>query len=783
MKPFLRIFLIGSLLLASNGAGTVLAAPQENHQHQEGPAVQSQEPSPIESIDPQIVGDEYWDSQFLQGVNYAPAPSNTSIFTIAVNGTDVYMGGDLDQAGGVAVSNIAKWDTAAHRWSALGSGINNRVYAIAAHGNDVYAGGYFTQAGGVAVSSLAHWNTTTQTWSAVGGELTIPGFSPEVKAIAVAPNGDVYVGGSFTAAGGVTVNNIARWDGNSWHALSSGTAGTSPDVNAIAINGSDVYVGGDFTSAGSCSCKYVAHWNGTAWSALGGGVSGFNTTVYAIAISGTNVYVGGKFDTVIDPPSTPHAARNVALWKAASSTWDTMGGGVDDPDVAALAVGSDGVYVGGRFTDLADGTTTVNRLALWTGSAWESLGTGGISPKIGVNSNLYALAYSAAENSIYLGGFFTKAGPWVLNHVGRWSIADADFYGLGNSVDGPVYALEQIGSKIYLGGIFNSAGGIPVKSIAAWDLATKTWSALGSGISGCSGLLFTCTTTVYALKRDGNKLLVGGNFTSAGGNPASFVATWDPVASTWSSLGTGVTCTGLICTASVYALETTVGYGNIVGGDFTIAGGNPANNIARWGSVWSSFGSGVTGGAVQALSYHKTSSDDTLYIGGAFTAPTARFARWKGGIWESAGSVPNNSVSSILGLDDSHLIVGGDFTQVGTDSINHVAIYDTTHSTWSMVGAGLDSSVASLDSDGSKIFAAGDFTTSGTTGVSRVAVYSDGAWTGLGSGADDTVNSVKYDGHSVFIGGSFFNAGSKPSTFFGRWTPPYATYLPLTLTP
>ena len=37
-----------------------------------------------------------------------------------------------------------------------------------------------------------------------------------------APNGDLIAAGSFTTAGGVTVNRIARWDGSTWSALGTG---------------------------------------------------------------------------------------------------------------------------------------------------------------------------------------------------------------------------------------------------------------------------------------------------------------------------------------------------------------------------------------------------------------------------------------------------------------------------------------------------------------------------------------------------------------------------------
>src|ERR1051326_3932983 len=95
-----------------------------------------------------------------------------------------------------------------------------------------------------------------------------------VNAIAVSGN-NVYIGGTFTNASGVTANRIAMWDGGAWNSLGTGTAnGVSATVLTMAINGSDVYVGGTFTNAGTTVVRGIAKWNGASWSGLGSGVTG-----------------------------------------------------------------------------------------------------------------------------------------------------------------------------------------------------------------------------------------------------------------------------------------------------------------------------------------------------------------------------------------------------------------------------------------------------------------------------------------------------------------------------
>jgi len=76
-------------------------------------------------------------------------------------------------------------------------------------------------------------------WQNLGTGL--PGLNGPVYAIAISGN-DVYVGGRFTNAGGVSgANNLARWDGSQWHAV-GGTNAITGTVYAIAVSGNDVYL-------------------------------------------------------------------------------------------------------------------------------------------------------------------------------------------------------------------------------------------------------------------------------------------------------------------------------------------------------------------------------------------------------------------------------------------------------------------------------------------------------------------------------------------------------------
>ncbi len=108
--------------------------------------------------------------------------------------------------------------TASGTWSSLGSGngVNGFVRALAVVGNEVYVGGYFTSAGGVSANRVARFNTQTNTWSSLGtgsSNGVNSGYDyGAVRALAVVGD-EVFVGGEFTLAGGIASTFIARWIG------------------------------------------------------------------------------------------------------------------------------------------------------------------------------------------------------------------------------------------------------------------------------------------------------------------------------------------------------------------------------------------------------------------------------------------------------------------------------------------------------------------------------------------------------------------------------------------
>lgn len=577
-------------------------------------------------------------------------------------------GGTFATAGGEQVNRVAAWDGEA--WHPLsgpdGTGVSGGqgVFALATYDGELVAGGDFTEAGGVTVDHVARWDG--QRWAPLPGE---DGVGVDHRIVPPAVNalsewdGDLIVGGRFTSAGGAPAESIAAWDGNGWSALGDGVGGTVvPSVSALGTFDGELVAGGQFPRAGGTTVNHVARWDGDRWAPLAGsGGVGADNQVYALTVHDGALLVGGSFEQ-----AGGLAAHGVASWDG--DDWAVLEGpsgvGVTadlSGRVSTLVNWDGGVLVGGSFERA--GGLVANHVAHFDGDDFAVLpGPHGGTGLSGRSGRVQALA--TYDGDVVAAGGFLQAGHAAAVRVGRWD--GERWYPLGDGMpDFNVRTLIEFDGDLIAGGTFRLADGGQVNRIARWD--GQGWQPMG-GPSGTGMDSDVIDLAVY----DG-ELVAGGQFTEAGGEPISYLARW--TGDRWAPLGDGDTdaLDGAVRSLGLYDGDL------VAGGHFDTAGGESVNGVARWdGQQWSPLsgpdGVGVSF-SVEALRAH----DGALYVGGAFDeaggVPAANIARWDGTGWQALGNGVDGRVLDLAVLDGD-LIAGGWFDQSGGLVVNHVARWD-----------------------------------------------------------------------------------------------------------
>ncbi|HYF14470.1 MAG TPA: hypothetical protein VD971_05280 [Phycisphaerales bacterium] len=336
-----------------------------------------------------------------------------------------------------------------------------------------------------------------------------------------------------------------------------GTPGLNGDANASVVWDPDgagpmhgeLVVGGGFTTAGGVTVNRIARWNGASWVGFGMGMSG---SVFALTVGpGGDLVAGGSFTT-----AGGVTVNRIARWNG--TAWSGFGTGMNDIVNAVTVDDSGDLIAGGRFSTA--GGTPVNRIARWDGSAWQPLGGG-----VGGTPPFYIVSlHSEVNGDLYAGGFFSTAGGAPANNIARWD--GASWSPMGSGINGVVNAITNHNGDIVAGGQFTNPGPIIQNYVARWT--GTSWTNLGSGLGPVPGsFVWTMTTTSQG------DLVVGGTFSTAGGQPANYIAMWDGVS--WAPLGSGTS-------GFVRTITNMVNARLAVGGAFTTAGGAPASRIAQY---------------------------------------------------------------------------------------------------------------------------------------------------------------------------------------------------------
>lgn len=573
------------------------------------------------------------------------------------------VGGRFGSVGGVPAANIAVWDGIA--WNSLGGGPGGPVSKLAVGANgDLWVAGSFSLSSGGVANGLARW--AGGSWSQIGGL----GPFDSVGALAPLPGGGMLVGGRFAAIGGIAAANIARFDGVNWTALGSGSS-TAISALVVLPNGDVVASTGYLVSGTQNLVAEVARFDGASWSPVGTAIPDWRILDLALLPNGDIAACGM-------PPPPPFAGSGIAAMRFDGFAWTSMGvgfgNGISRYSMAGMVVGPAGNILGaGAFLE-ADGLGMRN-VGAWSGTIWRPLRQ---SPQL-VISDLARLL----DGRTLAAGSFGRMSPSFSRGIAAFDGAT------WQPVAGP--GLPPVCLAVAVDGRLAAVltdGAVTLDDGSGWQFLTAPQNAPASALAFAPS----------------GELLVGGEFTIVGGQPANHLAAWN--GSAWQSFGAGppspvralvalptgriaVGCAdrrvrqwdgatwspplGPPCTGNIDALSFLANGELVVGGEFQSAGGVQASYVARWnGTVWQAMGAGLP---QPVRRFGRLPTGELLAVGGDNTS--GYVSRWNGVAWTQLASC-RGYVAGVVAHDDGVVDYGGAFVAASGAGVGYFARLVTT---------------------------------------------------------------------------------------------------------
>jgi len=162
--------------------------------------------------------------------------------------------------------NMYEWDGS--NWTHFGGTYKVRADQLCVHDNELYVAGVFndTSLTNNDFYGIAKWDGSG--WIDITG-VTGGTSNNYMTASLVSYNGCLYLSGNYIySLGGITIDNIAKWDGVSWSNVPLGSSSTS--MSCLFSHSTGLY----FSCVENEGYRKVVKWNGTSWTPISqGGIS------------------------------------------------------------------------------------------------------------------------------------------------------------------------------------------------------------------------------------------------------------------------------------------------------------------------------------------------------------------------------------------------------------------------------------------------------------------------------------------------------------------------------
>lgn len=716
---------------------------------------------------------------------------NGPVRSMARSGQTLYLAGDFSAIGPSTGGGVAI-DRGSAALDSRFPHVAGRVTAAVPDGHGGwFIGGHFTHVGGVPRANLAHIlaNGQLADWApAVVGEdsyVRDPDFEwrPAGVNTLLLLRRTLFVGGSFHTISGQARADIAALDAASGAVL-PWNPGADGEVRCLGQREEVLYAGGDFA--------HVAGEVRNGLAALGtrtGRLRSWNpnaviispalpapSRVRSLAISDRLIYVGGDFDAIGGQPRNSVAALDARTGRATS--WDARLGPSRHyvahgtwvwPMVSTVAVHKRSIYIGGSFWG-AGGTVRPGLVALDT-QAGDALP---FDPELTEGA---VLSLVVRDNTLYVAGALYHIGGAIRPNLAALDLRTGRATEWNPRVDAPVEMIAVRGRQLFVGGRFSSVHDWePRTGLAAIDLATgraTSWAPRTNGrprtivvsgnrvfvegsfsvvndvsrlnlvaLDGTTGALDTwdagalgppglLSSSIYSLAVQGERLYVGGYFSSPGMQPRYSVAALDvntAAVSDWAALLDG-RATGVFPENDrVYVSGPFYHVGGVA--RTTIVALDPATaTLLPWAPEFTA--------GCSALVEVLVRSGSTIYLGGTFygvggadridaaavDAATAAVLPWDPQVDVGDSYVCNFPHVKALAMSGREVWVGGTFTSTRGQAVPYLAVVDDAVGELADFRPRCNGAVEALLASGDTMFVAGAFQQIGGQPQSGIAAF------------------------------------------------------------
>lgn len=653
--------------------------------------------------------------------------------TIALESSGhVLIGGFFNIAGSPPQSHLARLDKDfGNPDPSFSPGIQRagivEVRAISVQTNGkIIIGGLFSSVGGLARNCLARIDPITGIADSFD---PYPSSATEINTIVAQPNGKILVGGFYI--GGFVTKKVARIDtftgteDPTFSATFAGNIETGYSANSLALqpNGK-VLVGGFFNLVNGQSRPGLTRLNTNGSTDTTFTVSNTNGAVLSFAVqSSGKILVGGEFTTITSAGS--FAFRNNFAGLEANGNLDkTLDPGTLDGQVRIIVPQPDGkIIIAGSFTSVLG--VPRNKIARLHADGSLDLGFDP-NPSGGGLGRIFAVALDS-YGRVYVGGEFTFIGGQNRQYLARLDPISGAADSFNPMPSDYVLAIHvNLSGSVFIGGGFYTVGADYLPHIAKLDAN-----------SGQPDNFFYLNPDgdVYAIAQEPTgRVIFAGDFTTL--SPTGDLEVHNRIAKVFAD-GTVDNTFSANIDGRVSALKLQSNGQILIGGNFTQVNMQLRYNIARLnvdGIVDPTFNPNANG-QVNSISIQ---SNGKIIITGGFSTvggvPRNGVARLNEatGVPEVLGGTVGQYDPNVNGvvyagaiLPDGKVLIGGDFTTVGSVSRSNFA--RLTNDTYAVSELSISRESVSWQVDGSSPQFSGVRFELSTDGGATYALLGNGA--------------------------------------------------------